>query len=805
MFEGYRFKVLKPTTKLTLSIENHNGKVVDSDYDHVIAEDINFDGYNDVINKMIPITVSDWIYDSLTNQKLMNVKKYHPDTRHFMKGVYICVGDDISNNDKEIIYGGVKAFGGMYFDELTRLTTHLVTLAMDNDKAIVASSSDVDIKVVRPEWIHDCFRLGKRLNESNYLIEDSNDNIIISDDYDKLPSIYDSEILKGKKIHISNDYQLSRTFKDSITALITANGGELSKLTQASVYIGKYRLGDFFQALESGVTIGNLPWLYSVITHGWSLPVNLLHFPIPPTPLSSFRDLKICVSGYEGDARYYISRLVVLLGATYTKTLSKDNHILICLKPQGKKYEAARTWKKDGKPIIKVVNHLWLEESYSNWEKMGFEKRFEDLSGMERLIGVTKLNLDILRAIVDDSVDDELLYEGGEPEEIEESETQGHEGEEAEEADVDMEEVEVDEDENKEEADQVDQKDEDQENEDQEVQELIEVDQEDEDQDAQDAHDSPAPQTQDSQESKPPSTPVPQQLPPLSQPSQSRSKRKAASKAALKLHDNMEDLNNYQQMSKSNKKMKDYMETLDKENVHKRPKTESPVNSPSNSQKTPQKTPIKSQEDKIIAIITGWDELSKDAINKLKTQGIVITNDYRKVNTLIAPKILRTEKFLVSLSHVKRILHPLFLLDRSKGLIKPPQEYSLEKIIGEDTISKELGLPGNIISEILRKQSPIFKPFKLNLSSNLNGGFDVLSKILRSHGVNLENLKEVNFKTKVDSFLSKDETIVVVNPKKDSKLIKNAKECIVVDWDWCVKSIFSMEIQPLEDFQVTSS
>lgn len=800
MFEGYRFKLLNPTTKLTLSIENHNGKVVDEDYNHVIAEDIDFDEYNDVINKMIPITSSDWIYDSLSSQKLMNTKKYHPDVRHFMKGVYICVGDDISNNDKEIIYGGVKAFGGMYFDELTRLTTHLVTLAMDNDKAIVASSSDIDIKVVRPEWIHDCFRLGKRLNESNYLIEDSNENSIVSDDYDKLPSIYDSEVLKGKKIHISTDYQLSRTFKDSITALVTANGGELSKLNQANVYIGKFRLGDFFQALESGITIGNLPWLYSVITHGWSLPVNLLHFPIPPSPLSSFRDLKICVSGYEGDARYYISRLIVLLGATYTKTLSKDNHILICLKPLGKKYEAAKTWKKDDVPIIKVVNHLWLEESYSNWEKMGFEKKFEDLSGMERLIGATKLNLDILRSIVDDSVDDELLYEGAEPEEMEESETQDVEvqkegSEEVEEG----EEVEVEEGEGG-----------GKEFEGEEVEEADEVEEPKVEQMSEQKQTKP--QTQESvateSQSIQPSTPTPQQLPQLSQPSQSRSKRKAASKAALKLHDNMEDLNNYQQMSKSNRKMKDYMETLDKENVHKRAKTASPKNSPPNSQETHQNTPlkasVKSQEDKIIAIITGWDELTKEMTNKLKGQGIVITNDYRKVNTLIAPKILRTEKFLVSLSHVKRILHPLFLLDRSKGLIKPPQEYSLEKIIGEDTISKELGLTGNIVSEILRKQAPIFKSYRLNLSSNLNGGFDVLSKILRSHGISGENLKEVNFKTKVDLFLAKDETIVVVNPKKDSKLIKNAKDCVVIDWDWCVKSIFSMEVQPFEGFIVTS-
>lgn len=72
-------------------------------------------------------------------------------------------------------------------------------------------------------------------------------------------------------------------------------------------------------------------------------------------------------------------------------------------------------------------------------------------------------------------------------------------------------------------------------------------------------------------------------------------------------------------------------------------------------------------------------ELSKSDIQKLRTIGIKIVNDIdnnTSLNTLIAPKILRTEKFLRSLSKVDKIIHPNYLVNiinhiSSKGIPKP--------------------------------------------------------------------------------------------------------------------------------------
>ncbi|KAL2612988.1 hypothetical protein R1flu_024680 [Riccia fluitans] len=73
-------------------------------------------------------------------------------------------------------------------------------------------------------------------------------------------------------------------------------------------------------------------------------------------------DLCICLTGYQGQARQRIMRMVELIGARFTKPLLGNivTH-LVCYKFEGEKYELA---KKTG---LKLVNHFWLEDSLKSW------------------------------------------------------------------------------------------------------------------------------------------------------------------------------------------------------------------------------------------------------------------------------------------------------------------------------------------------------------------------------------------------------------------------------------------------------
>ena len=160
----------------------------------------------------------------------------------------------------------------------------------------------------------------------------------------------------------------------------------------------------------------------------------------------------------------------------------------------------------------------------------------------------------------------------------------------------------------------------------------------------------------------------------------------------------MSDLIAYQEMTKSSRKMKSYMDQLEgsltplKKRKHSEDQEEQEDEDEDENDEHGDEIEELSQSDflktkkktqyHIIAIMSGCEqiiELSKSDIQKLRTIGIKIVNDIdnnTSLNTLIAPKILRTEKFLRSLSKVDKIIHPNYLVNiinhiSSKGIPKP--------------------------------------------------------------------------------------------------------------------------------------
>jgi hypothetical protein len=117
-------------------------------------------------------------------------------------------------------------------------------------------------------------------------------------------------------------------------------------------------------ASRAGSDVGNLPWLYHLITHNtWTSPLRrLLHYPVARQGLPGFKNFRICLSNYNGEARVYLENLAKAAGGEFTKAMREDNTHLITAHTVSEKCEAAKEWN------INMVNHLWLEESYAKWE-----------------------------------------------------------------------------------------------------------------------------------------------------------------------------------------------------------------------------------------------------------------------------------------------------------------------------------------------------------------------------------------------------------------------------------------------------
>lgn len=166
---------------------------------------------------------------------------------------------------------------------------------------------------------------------------------------------------------VSKDLSLTQKALNIIKARITNGGGSIVEgVESCDMFICQYRDDPHYvRAAQLGKDVGNLAWLFHLVTRNeWTSPLRrLLHYPIPKEGIPGFKDLRICISNYGGDARIYLENLIRAAGATYTKTMKNDNTHLITARSSSEKYEAAKDWG------IETINHLWIEESYAKCEK----------------------------------------------------------------------------------------------------------------------------------------------------------------------------------------------------------------------------------------------------------------------------------------------------------------------------------------------------------------------------------------------------------------------------------------------------
>ena len=174
------------------------------------------------------------------------------------------------------------------------------------------------------------------------------------------------QIFKGHAILLSYDLLLSNHLRTAIEDVVQREGGQIVKdIQNADTLICQFRYGgDFHAAASQDKTIGNLTWLYHLIRQSsWTDPLRrLLHYPIAREGLPGFKGYRISLSNYNGEARVYLENLAKAAGCEFTKTMKMDNTHLITAHLRSEKCEAAKEWG------IKIVNHLWLEESYAKWQ-----------------------------------------------------------------------------------------------------------------------------------------------------------------------------------------------------------------------------------------------------------------------------------------------------------------------------------------------------------------------------------------------------------------------------------------------------
>lgn len=452
----------KDISAYTTIVESNGGTVVEPRRDgsirieevtHIIANSIDFEQFTESQAYMIPVVTLYWIASSIKRGKQAQVRPFSPDPRMiFSKVTLTCA--DLPTIDKETIAGATIALGGMESADVTRQTTHICALSLDHPKCRTAIEKKLKVKIVLPHWFvgnphhpvttqevcigyliltcltfrfEDCFKLGKRIDEGPYCLPDP--EILRVDPTAEVEIPTDTEgrltgatspnpdalvqgpaqpatVFRDKMVMISSDLNITPKSLNIVKMRITGGGGTIvDNVDDCDMFICQYRDGpDYIKAAQLEKEVGNLAWLLHLISHNeWTSPLRrLLHYPVPRDGIPGFKDLRICISNYGGDARIYLENLIKATGATYTKTMKTDNTHLITARSSSEKYEAAKDWG------IETTNHLWIEESYARCEMQPLTvskyTHFPPRTNLGEIIGQTFFDEDKLR---------EYYYPGG--------------------------------------------------------------------------------------------------------------------------------------------------------------------------------------------------------------------------------------------------------------------------------------------------------------------------------------------------------------------------------------------------------
>ncbi|KAF2018943.1 BRCT domain-containing protein [Aaosphaeria arxii CBS 175.79] len=401
------------------------GRIDDlADVTHIISTTSDFPDYHRALTYLEkPVVKPTWVEASAKVNKLKNPRVYSPDPALFMSELVVCCGN-LPESDQEAIAGGVLAMGGQFSPIMSKSVTHLIVLEMEDPRAVLAVSKRLHCHIILPHWFDDCLKVGRKISERPYTLPDP-EILKTQAEAGAIPAVRASQSIRqasnpepvdelmqhntslehlepprairafnGKRVMFGSDLGLNDRLEQVVTDLITAGGGEVTKkVEEADIYVCNYREGnDYVSASQANKDVGNLSWLYYLITHNtWTNPMRrLMHYPRPREGIPGFGEYRISISSYTGEARVYLENLVKATGAEFTKTFKQDNTHLIAAHQHSEKYEAAKEWG------VNIINHLWLEESYAKCKEQTLTDQkysfFPPRTNLGEVLGQTEIN-----------------------------------------------------------------------------------------------------------------------------------------------------------------------------------------------------------------------------------------------------------------------------------------------------------------------------------------------------------------------------------------------------------------------------
>ncbi|KAJ1023086.1 hypothetical protein NDA16_003239 [Ustilago loliicola] len=370
----------------------------------------------------------------------------------------LCVAaskSELSKADRELISSIVSSYGGQWReDHLFDVTVFLTTSVSSAKLNKIINTPGKQTICVAPQWISDSWRLQKLLPLDSYqfhlgqnklppcfagrtasgspLTSPRRDRVAMSLTKDNKSAAIetsseqpdgtnrDKVVFRGQSVLLARDVcRASEQQLRSLEHFIRTSGGtvrrapkDLNGIAQAvrnsDFVVCRYReVQEFREAIRQNKQVANLTWLIWVVSNDiLSDPrEEPLHFPVPRQGIPEFQNATITISNYRGATRQHITKMIKLMGATFSGTLTAQTSLCVAANLKSEKTDKAKEWK------VPVVNHKYIVDSFLAWAPVERAKlRYIDFpEGIDYNldVGKTRVTDESLGPWIDDAINND--------------------------------------------------------------------------------------------------------------------------------------------------------------------------------------------------------------------------------------------------------------------------------------------------------------------------------------------------------------------------------------------------------------
>ncbi|KAI9144291.1 hypothetical protein BKA69DRAFT_1122525 [Paraphysoderma sedebokerense] len=381
------------------------------------------------------VVLPEWVETSVLHKTRYNEDFYLVDPMLPLAGTIIAFSNPSDNVDEYLnMFAAVTACGGQYRCTLTRDVTHLVCINAILDEPCKSKLSLDEafrnrIDLVNHMWFLDSLNTKCRLPEHSYMInidwrtarmippsirhnveEHAPQASYISPfNIERIPDP-PIKFLQDKTIWVSPEFNFSDDIRDKCRDLLRKAGARVlgfgqdlgeDDFSKIDIFIFKYtKSNEWAKAERAGKVVGSLHWLcYIFSVHKITNPKDKVLFY--PTPRGGIEQVlteawKMTVTNYDGFEREYLKACLPVIGAHYTGDMTAANTHLISSCARGAKFRTAQRW-----PIIRIVNHLWIEECMQQWKVLDInDPRYSYMpnsSSLQNLVGTVPVDPKVIK------------------------------------------------------------------------------------------------------------------------------------------------------------------------------------------------------------------------------------------------------------------------------------------------------------------------------------------------------------------------------------------------------------------------